>query len=267
MEWTWKTGNKLLYLTIPEWTELGIAVGFSTRGGGESKQPFSSLNLALHVGDDPKDIWRNRNKFLAEFNIDSENCVTGEQVHGTSINRVMLEDRGRGMKEMSTAFSECDGLVTQDDIGILCFFADCVPIYFFNPEIGMVGLAHAGWKGTANNIVFKVIEEISLAGGLAKDTFVAIGPCIKNCCYEIGPDVADSFIRYIDTPILQQHAEKYRLDLSEANRALLVSAGIRSENMVVSDYCTACHPELFYSYRRDGLTGRMAAFIMREKRF
>lgn len=265
MEWTWETGKKLLYLTIPEWWEQGVAVGFSTRGGGESKEPFSSLNLALHVNDDESDVLKNRNSFLAEFKIDNENCVTAEQVHGTKIDIVTIEDKGRGMKDIATAFSQCDGLLTQDHIGLLCFYADCVPLYFFNRGLGMVGLAHAGWKGTANKIASKVIQEIKLAGGSVQDTLVGIGPCIKECCYEVDENVASVFKNYTNSHILQKKLDKYRLNLSEANKKILMFEGVPRENIVVSHLCTACNPDLFYSYRRDGITGRMGAFIYKRK--
>lgn len=265
MDWTWETGKKLLYLTIPEWWEQGITVGFSTRGGGESKEPFSSLNLGLHVNDKQSDVLKNRNSFLAEFKIDSENCVAAEQVHGTKINIVTIEDKGRGMKDIATAFPLCDGLLTQDNIGLLCFYADCVPLYFFNRELGMVGLAHAGWKGTANKIAAKVIQEIRLAGGSVQDTLVGIGPSIRECCYEIDENVASFFRQYDNPLILQQKLDKYRLNLSEANTEILMSEGVPKENIVVSDLCTACNPDLFYSYRRDGFTGRMGAFIYKRE--
>ncbi len=265
MHWTWKTGEKLLYLTIPEWWEQGVSVGFSTRGGGESKEPFSSLNLALHVNDEQTDVLKNRNLFLTEFDIESGNCVTAEQVHGTKINIVTIEDKGRGMKDKATAFSKCDGLLTQDNIGLLCFFADCVPIYFFNHHMGVVGIAHAGWKGTANKIVAKVIHEIRMGGGSVQDTLVAIGPCIKKCCYEVDENVASFFKSHCDSRILVQHEDKYRLDLSEVNKEILMSAGVPRENIVISNLCTACNPDLLYSYRRDGITGRMGAFIYKRK--
>jgi len=233
MKWTWKTGKKLLYLTIPEWLEQGVTVGFSTRGGGESKEPYLALNLALHVNDNEEDVLRNRNIFLAEFDMESENCVTAQQVHGTEINIVLNKDKGRGMKDIATAFSQCDGLLTQESIGMLSFYADCVPLYFFNPEIGIVGIAHAGWKGTANKIASKAIQEIKLAGGLVEDTLV----------------------------------DKYKLNLAEANKEVLISEGVPNENIVISDLCTACNPNLFFSYRRDGLTGRMGAFIRKRKEF
>lgn len=265
MEWTWKKGKKLLYLTILEWQEQGITLGFSTRGGGESKKTFSSLNLGLHVNDVESNVLTNRNKFLEEFEINYEQCVTAQQVHGTKIETVTIEDKGRGMEDLATAFSECDGFLTQANIGLLCFYADCVPVFFFNPRIGMVGLAHAGWKGTANKIVAKVIQEIKLAGGSVKETLVGIGPCIKECCYEVNEDVASVFKNYNNSLILQQNLGKYRLNLSEANNEILVSEGVPRGNIVVSNLCTACNPDLFFSYRREGITGRMGAFIYKRE--
>ncbi len=253
MEWTWKTGKQLLYLTIPEWWELGVTIGFSTRGGGESKEPFSSLNLALHVNDNVIDVLRNRSLYLQEFEIDSESCVTAEQVHGTKIETVTIKDKGRGMRDMATAFPKCDGFLTQSNVGLLCFFADCVPIYFFNPKLGIVGLVHAGWKGAANRIAAEAINEIRLAGGSVQDTLVAIGPCIKECCYEVDENVASVFKNYTNS-LLHKKLDKYMLNLSEANKEILMSEDVPRANIIVANSCTSCNPHLFYSYRRDGIT-------------
>lgn len=267
MEWVWITGKRLLYLTIPAWQDNGVQVGFSTRKGGKSQEPFSSLNLGLHVKDRNEDVLQNRELFLAEFDINSRECAAADQVHGTKIVMVTGVDKGRGMSEIATAFPECDGLITKNSIGLLGFFADCVPLYFFNPGIGMVGLAHAGWKGTAERIAEGVIDSIRLNGGKVENTLVAIGPCIRECCYLIGEDVAAAFGKYLNTSVMQKKSQKYSLNLSQANKEILISTGVHEKNILTSDLCTACNPDLFYSYRREGHTGRMGAFIYKRKGF
>ncbi len=268
MRWEWQKGASLQYLTIPQWSKWGIKAAFSTRELGVSQKPYSSLNLALHVGDAPEAVLENRKIFLSTLGHVPENCVVGNQVHGTKIVSVTEQERGRGMFELASAIPECDGMVTTESIGLMCFFADCVPIYFFNPRIGMTGLAHAGWKGTAHRIIRKVVEQMKQAGGLVQDCHAAIGPCIGPCCYDVGEDIAEVFReKFNDVSCLTNtRSQKYKLDLVKANQRVLEEEGFRPENIVVADLCTSCHPEYYYSYRRDGNTGRMAAFIIKEER-
>lgn len=262
--WKWQRGKTLDYLTIPEWSKWGVKAVFSIRKAGVSKGPYSSLNLALHVNDQPEDVLQNRKIFLAEFGSSTENCVAAEQIHGIRVVSVSAKDKGLGMLEMKDAIPQCDGMVTVEGIGLFCFYADCVPLYFYNPPTGMVGLAHAGWQGTAQKIVKEVLTKIKSAGGFPEDCFAAIGPCIGSCCYQVGENVASIFRENFNDSILTEISKgKYRLDLVEANRILLISEGIPPENISIAGMCTACHSDLFYSYRREGITGRMAAFIIK----
>ncbi len=266
MGWKWNRGKRLSYLTIPEWSEKGVKLAFSTRNGGVSKNPYSFLNLALHVGDRPGAVLHNRKLFLSELGCSSENCVTGEQVHGTKVFLVTERDRSRGMQRMEDAIPQCDALLTLTDVGLLSYYADCVPLFFYCPSIRLVGLAHAGWQGTANRIVKEVLAKIKSIGGLPEDCLAAIGPCIGACCYEVGETVVSVFKEnFNDLSMLTELAEgKYKLDLAKANQMQLISEGIPPKNIYNAGMCTACHSEHFYSYRRDGITGRMAAFIMKE---
>lgn len=158
MKWEWQRGFSLQYLTIPQWSKWGVKAAFSIREHGVSQEPYSSLNLALHVGDQPEAVLENRKIFLSEFGQDPENCTAANQVHGTNVVSVTEQERGRGMFELASAIPKCDGMVTTESIGLMCFYADCVPLYFFNPCIGMIGLAHAGWKGTAHQIIREVLK-------------------------------------------------------------------------------------------------------------
>lgn len=266
MKWVWQKGKRLEYLTIPDWLAQGVLVGFSARNGGESRGVYSSLNLGLHVNDDPAAVIKNRDVFLAEFDVNPENCVAANQNHGIKIKVVSEQDKGRGMKDLNMSLAPCDGLCTKENIGLMGFFSDCVPVYFFNPRIGLIGLAHAGWKGTADKICSQMLRQFELAGGLPGDCLVAIGPSIGQCCYEVGDDVAGCFGNGFSGSILHRvDRGKYKLDLKKANIALLISEGVRPENIIVSDLCNSCHPDLFYSHRRDGLTGRMAGFIRKRE--
>lgn len=262
--WEWQRGKRIDYLTIPKWSELGVKAVFSTRKAGVSKGLYSSLNMALHVNDQPEEVLRNRKIFLTELGHSPENCVAGEQIHGIGVVSVTAKDKGLGMWEMKDAIPQCDGMVTGEKIGLFSFYADCVPLYFCNPPTGIVGLAHAGWKGTYKKIVKEVLTKIKSAGGLPEDCLAAIGPCIGACCYRVGENVASIFREIFNNSVLIEISKgEYLLDLVEANRMLLLAEGIPPENISIAGMCTACHSDLFYSYRREGITGRMAAFIIK----
>jgi len=271
MRWEWeRSRNGIQYLTIPEWSKWGIKVAFSSREGGVSRSPYHSLNLALHVNDSTKDVLHNREIFLAELGYRMDDIVVAEQVHGIKVKAITEMDKGRGMQDLLSAIPKCDSMITSEDVGLMCFFADCVPIYFYCPQIGLIGIAHAGWKGTAHKIVKEVLTRIKLAGGSAEGCYAAIGPCIGACCYEVDEHVAIIFKENFNnvSTILTETAEgKYKLDLVKANQEILISEGILPENICCAELCTACQADHFYSYRRDGITGRMAALIIKEKKF
>lgn len=270
MPWEWRKTKKIKYLTIPEWSKSGVQAVFSTRDGGVSEGAFSSLNLALHVNDNADDVLQNRKTFLSELGYSEGKSIVAEQVHGVRVIQVTRADLGRGMKLLNTAIPECDGMVTLEaGVGLLCFYADCVPLYFFNPKIGIVGLAHAGWKGTAGNIIKEALAKISLAGGRPEECLAAIGPCIGSCCYEVGENVAsvirEKFNEVSRSVITEASPGKYKLDLIKANEVSLISEGVPRENISIANLCTFCNASQFYSYRREGVTGRMAAFIRKDK--
>ena len=264
MSWRWRENGSLTFLTIPKWQAEGIDMGFSTRVGGVSQVPYDTLDLGLHVGDNPASVLENRRRWLNLWGVSWSEGVVGEQVHGTNVLWVNKENGGQGIRESRTAIPAVDGLVTQSKIGLMAFFADCVPLFFYYPELKAVGIAHAGWKGTAQKIGQKVIERFEEAGGRTEEAWVAIGPSIGPCCYSVDERVAVQFrANFGETPFLQRQEDgHYLLDLWEANRILLQEKGVRPENIEVASICTADNPEWFFSHRRDGArTGRMAGWI------
>lgn len=265
--WILQRGKSLDYLTIPRWSELGVKAAFSLRNGGVSASPYSSLNLGLHVGDNQNDVLCNRALFLKEMGVRPGDCVAAEQVHGSRVAVVTSGDRGLGMVKMNDALPGFDGMVTAEKVGLLSFYADCVPIYFYHPPTGIIALAHGGWKGTANRIVKEVLKQIRLDGASAKDCLAAIGPCIGSCCYEVGENVHSVFREnFSDLSMFSKSGEgKYHLDLAKANRMLLLAEGIQPENIWEASQCTACCSDSYFSYRRDGITGRMAALIVKSR--
>jgi len=271
MSWKWNNTESLDYLTLPKWQAEGIDLGFSTRVGGISPIPYDTFNLGLHVGDDPTAVLENRKRWVDQWGVPWSRVVVGEQVHGTNVLWVGEEDGGRGVRELETAIPAVDGLLTQSTVGLMSFFADCVPLFFYFPDIQAVGIAHAGWKGTAHKMGLKVLECLEKAGGRAENAWVAIGPSIGPCCYCVDESVATQFrANFNETPFLSRQEDgHYLLDLWEANRTTLLKKGVQPENIEVAATCTADNPEWFFSHRRDGArTGRMAGWIrMRGLRF
>lgn len=266
MNWTYQLGKSLTYLTLPEWKKQGVEIGFSTRKGGGGVSPYDSLNLGLHVGDVSETVLLNRERWLMEWDASWNDLAIGEQVHGVKVHVVEASDSGRGSRDLETVLPEVDGLVTTSSVGLMAFFADCVPVYFYHPALGAVGIAHAGWKGTVGKIVQRVLREIQALGGEPKECWAALGPSIGPCCYEVDDRVISLFAEaFQKTPFIKPTRPGHgMLDLWEANRQLLLEEGVLPENISIASICTACHTNEFFSHRQEGpKTGRMAGWIRR----
>jgi polyphenol oxidase len=245
----------------------GLTHGFTTRDGGVSQGSYSILNMGSHVGDDIDSVMENR-RIVAEatgFNADS--MATAEQVHGAEA-AVVSEPGGPVMG--------ADALLTQvPGILLTLMFADCVPIFLFDPVCRVVGLVHSGWKGTEADIVGATISEMNKAFGcLPAHCIAAIGPCIGFDRYEVSRDVASRFRNVSvcrdvgSSPVVLPYNDykgTYLLNLRRVVFQQLIAAGVGIGAIAVSDECTFDNHREFYSHRRDGVaglsTGRMAAVI------
>lgn len=264
--WIWKDSMGLKYINIPKWDQMGVDVLFTTRKAGFSQGEFSSLNMALHVGDEKEKVIRNRGKVLNAINLNLDYMVCSEQVHATNIVIVDKENLGQGAYEFATAIKETDAMVT--NIPYIClttFYADCFPIFIFDPVRRAVGLAHSGWKGTMGEIGCKTIELMQNEFACDINNIeVFIGPGIGKCCFVIGNDLAElvkSNFRDMDNILFCQE-KGFLWDLPNTIRQMLIKHGVRKENILISNLCTSCNTEDFFSYRKEaGLTGRMAAMI------
>ncbi|ARA97235.1 peptidoglycan editing factor PgeF [Geobacillus thermodenitrificans] len=250
----------------------GAVAGITTKQGGESKGSFASLNMGLHVGDDRTAVVNNRRRLAASLVFPLDDWVCCEQVHGAVIQKVTKSDRGSGAQDFATAVRGADGLYT-DEAGVLLAlcFADCVPVYFMAPSVGLVGLAHAGWRGTAGGIAQNMVRLWQEREHVAPaDMYAAIGPAIGPCCYTVDDRVIDGLRSTVPAgsplPWRETSPGQYALDLKEANRLQLIAAGVPDSHIYVSERCTSCEETLFFSHRRDrGTTGRMLAFIGRRE--
>lgn len=257
-------------LYIQSWMEQypWLVAGFSTRRGGSSLSPFDSLNCGLHVADDPAAVVKNRERLIKLQNVPFASWTCANQIHGSTIYQVQATDIGKGRDSLNLAIPGVDGLYTcESNLFLASFYADCVPIFFIDPTKRLIGIVHAGWKGTVAQIGKKLIqrwkEEFNSA---LSDIKVVIGPAIGGCCYEVDDTVMDQVKPFLN--LLSKKAitvkcnRKYQIDLKQINFDLLNQAGIRSEHIEVSEWCTSCNTDLFYSHRKEnGVTGRMAAFM------
>lgn len=253
----------------------GLSAGFTSKQGGSSQPPYSSLNCAFHVNDEPLDVIENRRRIAAALQLPFDAWVSAEQVHSNEVYVVTEQDRGRGQLTGASAIPKVDALITNvPEIWLTSFYADCVPLYFVDPIRRAVGLAHAGWKGTVQGIARRTIEAMQdTYDSRPQDILATIGPSIGACCYEVDDhvmkdvrNIADGF--EADLPIyIDKEQGKSMLDLKQLNRQILMQAGILPTNIEYSLRCTSCQENYFYSHRRDlGKTGRMMSWIALERR-
>ena len=250
-----------------------LAAGFShivhavtTRTGGAGRAPFDSLNLSMHVGDDPQTVLHNRAITAAALGIDPSRLVVARQPHGDLVAVVRREDRGRGAFGTETEFQDADALITGErGLMLMCFSADCPPVLLFDPARNAVGVAHSGWRGTVAGVVGSTVRCMeSEYGSSPADLIACIGPGIGVCCFEVGPVVC----RPIDErmPLMKEcvelREERTFVDLPGAIRLQLLDAGLAERNIETACLCTSCRNDEFFSYRADGdTTGRFAAVV------
>lgn len=256
--------NKDGILYIENWA--GVTAGFTTREGGVSEYPYHSLNVGLHVQDRPEVVQENRRILSEKLTFPLESWICSVQVHDNHVQRVENEDKGKGVFQFEDGIPDTDGIyTTQENMLLTSCYADCVPLYFYAPFHHLIGLAHAGWKGTAKGIALEMVrkwgedEQVPLT-----NINVAIGPSIGDCCYVVDDRVLDAIQKTMRNPVPHKvvSAGQYAINLKEINRQLVLQAGIPDQNIAVSSFCTSCEKDLFFSHRRDGgKTGRMMSFI------
>ena len=235
----------------------GLIHTFSTRVGGVSRLPHDSLNLSYKVEDTEENVSENRRRLAAALGHDPEDWATISQVHG---NDVVVAGR-------SGACGEADAMITKEPgVFLAVSVADCVPIMLYDPVKQAVGLVHAGWRGTLAKAVMSALLTMSENFGTdLPDVHAVIGPSIGPCCYGVGEDVRDQFIKtfpYHGALFSTETFRAPRLDLALANRYQLRDMLVRDENIHTTGLCTSCRSDLFFSHRRDqGKTGRMMAVI------
>ncbi|MFD0692736.1 peptidoglycan editing factor PgeF [Paenibacillus sp. GCM10027628] len=271
-----KKDDQPVLFTIDSWMKQypELTAGFTSRHGGVSESPYTSMNCGLHVNDVPEHVVENRLLLAKAIGLPFESFTYAEQVHGKEVIVVSNQEKGMGRLTREGAIQAKDGFITNEKGIVLCAqFADCVPLYFYDPVNRAVGLAHAGWKGTVLKISMATISLMTHTFGSRPEHIrAAIGPSIGVCCYEVDDMVASRVYEALSDigsspdqayPIIQSKENgKYMLNLQELNRILIEQAGILSSHIEVTQLCTSCSTDTFFSHRKEGgVTGRMVAWI------
>ena len=230
------------------------------RAGGSSLSPYDSFNLGDHVGDDPQAVFDNRQLLAQQLGV---RPVFMRQVHGSVVAQ-LHHDTPDGQQADACFTSEA---------GVACtiMVADCLPILFYSPAKKVVAAAHAGWRGLAGGSgqdgVIEAIQKVLLSRQAVDDVQVWLGPCIGPQAFEVGEDVRQAFMAQSDQAELafkpSQAKSKYLCDLALLARQRMATwLGVQVQgNDSTPSWCTFSNPAVFFSYRRDGVTGRFAAGI------
>ena len=227
----------------------GARAVFSTRNGGISEGPYRSLNLGLLTDDEPERVTENRRRLAAEARVDPARVAMGWQVHGADVRDWDAPDPERAYVEPGgKELPRVDGhLTAQPGLGLLVLVADCYPVALSDGD--QAAMLHCGWRPLAGGIVEKAV------GRFERPPAAAVGPGIGGCCYEVGREVLEKFWD------VHGAADGRMLDLRRVIEAKLEAAGVT--DVAHFDCCTSCHPDLYFSHRRDdGVTGRQAGLCV-----
>jgi YfiH family protein len=243
-----------LKLLQPDWpVPPQVKAAITTRDGGSSEGLYQSLNLGDHVGDDPKCVLANR-ALLGKF-LPNE-PIWLKQVHGVDVSTPNVR------------LHEADAIVTNKSNEVLAIMtADCLPVLFTSESGDVIGAAHAGWRGLCNGVLENTVKEMQKLSraSSAKNMLAWLGPAIGPTAFEVGSDVLEAYqetkIPFPDQAFVAVPSKpgKYSANLYLLARSRLESVGLHQ--IYGGDYCTVNQEEQFFSYRRDGVTGRFASLI------
>jgi YfiH family protein len=257
------TYRSLVYYQFSSFLEHGnLMHGVFTRLGGHSQPPWASLNTGHTVGDDLDAVEANHDLIFEALGVHRENIVSPHQVHSTAVRVVGERERGQVLPQTDALVTDAPGVV------LMLRFADCVPILLYDPIRRVVGLAHAGWRGTVNGMAGAVVRAmVDELGCDAHDIQAGIGPSIGPCCYEVGDEVAEaasSAFSDLKDVLTSLPNGRWHLDLWAGNRRQLIGVGVQS--IETAGICTACRTDEWFSHRAEqGRTGRLGALIGLDK--
>ncbi|MBQ6370216.1 MAG: peptidoglycan editing factor PgeF [Firmicutes bacterium] len=269
--------EQIPYLSVDLLDRLGVPNLYSTRfrtfdaqrGEGEEGLRVVVMNHE-DLAEAAPVVFENRDKLAHQLGSSIEHESITDQTHTNRVYVVTPEDLGPILRTEKPAHRrDIDGLVTDlPDVLLTAFGGDCPPVYIADPVRKTIGLVHAGWKGTLGKIPAEAIRRMSERfGSDPQDIYAAIGPGICVDCYEMGDEVYDQFSdqwgRSAADRIFRRYPSgKYHLDLREANRMTLLEAGVRADRIAVSNVCTMCNADIFYSYRAHRMQNEQTAMIV-----
>ncbi len=235
----------------PDWpTPPGVRAAFTLRRGGVSEPPFETLNLALHTGDAPDAVLENRRRLSRALELPAEPAWLN-QVHGTGVVRLAAVDTVVDLR--------ADAAVTGEP-GRICAIqvADCIPVLFAARDGSAVGAAHAGWRGLASGVLEATVGALQTLGATPADLIAWLGPGIGATHFEVGDEVRAAFPGS-GHAFAPNARGRWQCDLAGLARERLEALGMRE--LYGGRWCTFTDAERFFSYRRDGRCGRMAALV------
>ena len=254
--------NGLIYMRS---SLIAAKHAFTTRFGGVSGGEFATLNLGSNRGDDPEAVRENYRRVCALFGVDENGACVTNQVHKNDVRVVTGADRHICLGPVPY---EADGLVTAEKgLPIFCFTADCVPVLLWDREGRAIGAVHCGWRSSVGDILNSALEAMGSLGAEPSAIAAAIGPAIGSCCFETDNDVPEAITVWLkgDTEgLFTKRADgKTLVDLRGANARRLMQLGVPAENIDVSDECTFCSHDKYWSHRYTrGRRGSQASVIM-----
>lgn len=236
----------------------GVKAFSTTRGEVDRRNAYSSVNLCDYVGDDALRVLDARITLAMQLGVDLDDLVMPRQTHSCRVAVIDEAFRAMDIDKQEAALEGGDALVTSlKGVVIGVNTADCVPIVLADEKAGVIAVAHAGWRGTAGRIAQAVVKEMCRQGACPEHIQVAMGPSICQDCFEVGDEVVDAFRQaHFDLDsIVKRNAEtgKAHIDLRAANRDVLIAAGVPVDHVVVSQHCSRCEHERFFSARRLGI--------------
>lgn len=230
--------------------------GFTTRAGGVSVAPYGGLDLALHVGDDPVLVAHNRGLLATELGVAAGRLVHAEQVHGAGVATVAGPGRGPDVDPLPGV----DALVTATPgLALVVLAADCLPVLLADVDAGVVGAVHAGRQGLAAGVLQQALAAMTALGAVPGRTSVVLGPAVCGRCYEVPVELAEQVEQQVPGSRASTRQGTASIDLAAGAEAVLRAAGVAAVTRVGG--CTLERAD-FYSYRRDGRTGRHAGVIV-----
>jgi len=253
----------ILLLRWADAAGLGADVAVTPRHGGASQAPYDTLNLALHVGDDPETVVANRARAAAAFGVPLEDLVFARQVHGARTRLIRPGDRGRGTLSEDDAVPDTDILVTgTPGVTLAILVADCVPLALIDPEAHVLAAVHAGWRGTAGGAVQSALGAMQRRGAEPGRVRAFLGPAVQPDLYQVSEEVTQALRQAVHPTALDPAVARsdgpghWLVDLAAANRQQLVAGGVRHEHIVGCGATTA--DEAFFSDRAQRPCGRFA---------